>query len=231
MGWVPSRVHGEVLCYVCSCVTNAAEFCGSWAGPEGDSEEKISDGIYDRDASYRRGHVGVESAVGGIHVRLVYPDDLVWVASADVMDSVKKAPEGVTIHTVVKEIGDDPVVAAGSGGARKCAVVCSSAFDDAVSLAVYGPLDGDAKGSDACPFDVLDAVGVDGDGPFVSNLFIESFVEGLHIVWSLSRFMVTSFGEGFKVSQSVSFQEWGQRVGNSFFYNGLEGWPMLVVLE
>jgi hypothetical protein len=86
--WVPTRVHGEILSDVRSSVTDAAEFGGSWAGTERDTEKEVGDGVDDCDAGDRGGEICVEAAIGRVHVSLIYPDDFVGVAEAYVMESV-----------------------------------------------------------------------------------------------------------------------------------------------
>jgi hypothetical protein len=105
----------------------------------------------------------------------------------------------VAIHAVIEKVGDDAIVTAGSGGAGECAVICRSSFYDAIAGAVNGPLDGNSEGCDAGSRNILDAGGVDRDGPFVSYFFVESFVEGCFILWGLGRFMVALFCESLEV--------------------------------
>jgi hypothetical protein len=109
----------------------------------------------------------------------------------------------VAIHAVVKKIGDDAIVTAGARRAQECAVMCHSAFYNAVAGAVNGPLNGNSKGGDTGSRYIFDAGRGDGDGPFIAHFLVKSFVEGCLILWGLGRFVIASFCEGLKVQEAV----------------------------
>jgi hypothetical protein len=105
----------------------------------------------------------------------------------------------VAIHAVVEKVCDDAIVTACSRGAGECAVVCRSSFYDAVAGAVNRPLDGHSEGCDAGSRNILDAGGVDRDGPFVFYFLVESLVKCRFILWGLGRFMVAPFRESLEI--------------------------------
>lgn len=104
-----------------------------------------------------------------------------------------------------------------------------ASFEDPISSAVNGPLDGYPEWCHASPWYLFDAVGGDGNCPFVADLFVKCFIEGCVVLRDQGGFVISSSREGFQVLESVAFEEWGEGIRNSFGDNLPEGWPVLVV--